>query len=139
MTVSVTGKLNKAANIHLLDSGDAIVGFKIGKKEYDRKNKKAVWVNYSAGVYVKANQLDFYQKVTGEGSVVCLSGTGVVPRTWTNQNTGQENIDLEIVDANMEQAYTGFDEGTNAKGAEYAREAAQSQPKDNFEDDIPFS
>ena len=53
MSTTVTGKLNKAANIKNLDSGDAIFIIGISKKEFNRQEKTEVWANYSAALYVK--------------------------------------------------------------------------------------
>ena len=89
--ISVTGKLNEQAKEFPNDSG---VNFlvKIGVKEYNRKTKDDVWVNYVAFVFAKGNQIDFYRKVLIEGAIVEVGGEGIIPDVYGDKNIVTINI-----------------------------------------------
>lgn len=85
MSISVTGKLNEQAKEFPNQNGTAFV-VRIGVKEYDFKNKADVWANYSGFVFAKDKQADFYRNVLVEGAVVELSGSGLIPEVYGDQN-----------------------------------------------------
>ena len=133
MSTTVTGKLNKAANIKNLDSGDAIFIIGIGKKEYNRQEKTEVWANYSAALYVKQNQFDYHSRMLVENAIVSISGDGILPRIWQTQS-GENRIDLQLVNPRLEYAATGYDAQANQQGMAQAQSAAAPLPTES----IPF-
>jgi len=72
MSHTISGKLNKAAHQHQLQ--DATMFFiEIGKQVYDRKTSEKTWVNYTAGLYAKGGQVEFYANNLVEGAIVCIN------------------------------------------------------------------
>ena len=151
MSITVTGKLNDTAKIFMQDNGDAVFGVRIGKKEYDRKKEgsdKTVWANYSGGIYARANQVDYHKKMLVEGSVVSLSGSGIIPREWTGEQSS--GVDLNLVDAKLEYAFSPDAPANPGAAAGMAQKVAASPSGsmqapsaaaanfDSFDDDISF-
>ncbi|MCP4268935.1 MAG: single-stranded DNA-binding protein [Candidatus Brocadiaceae bacterium] len=138
MTTTITGKLNKEPKFFPLDSGGAVISFSIGKKEYDRKTKTEVWANYSVGVFAKDKQLEFYTNKIKEGSIVSVSGSGIIPEAY--QDTiflKVQNPRIDYVNSDLCQAIPQQAQQQNYQQA--PQQAPQSAGFDDFQDDsIPF-
>lgn len=104
MSVSITGKLNKAATEFA--AGDSIgFGLRLGQQYYDRKTSQKEWTNYSCVVFAKAGpQADFYRSTLIEGTVVAVSGK----EQRIDQYEGQNGVSLsiEILNASIDNVFT---------------------------------
>ena len=99
MSTTITGKLNKSPHTQQTNNGDTLFRVNIGKKERNRQTNEDVWVNYSAALFAKqGNQAGFYSNVLQEGAIVSVSGTGILPRIWGDNN---DKVGLDIVDAKL--------------------------------------
>ena len=123
MAITVTGKLNKGARTKPLESGDMLFIISIGKQEYNRQAQEKVWVNYSAALYAKQSQVQFYTKATAQGSIVTVSGSGILPRLWGDAN---DRIDLTIMDPTLE--YAGTAGNVPQQQAQQPMQQPQAQP-----------
>ncbi len=139
MAITVTGKLNKAGNERATNSGDAMFLVSIGKKERDRQAKDDVWVNYQAALFAKQGpQADFYRKALQQGCIISVSGTGLLPRIWGDNN---DQVSLSIQDSKLEGSW--FTDTPQPNQQQQAQNAVASQqyqaPADDFDNsDIPF-
>jgi hypothetical protein len=104
MATTVTGKLNKAAT--QFQAGESTgFGVRIGVKYYDRELKADAWTNYEAVIFAKAPaQVQFYQSVLVEGSVIEITGTKQRIRQF--QGTNGLQLSIEILDAQLGVAYS---------------------------------
>ncbi|CAL9961292.1 single strand DNA binding protein [Vibrio phage K24] len=105
MAISITGKLNKAAN--QFQAGESTgFGVRLGVRYYDRETQQNEYTNYEAVIFAKAPaQVQFYQQALVEGSVIELSGTTQKIKSFDGQN-GQV-LSIEIHDAKLGFVYTG--------------------------------
>lgn len=105
MAISITGKLNKAAN--QFQAGESTgFGVRLGVRYYDRETKQNEYTNYEAVIFAKAPaQVQFYQQALVEGSVIELSGTTQKIKSFDGQN-GQV-LSIEIHDAKLGFVHTG--------------------------------
>jgi single-strand DNA-binding protein len=105
MAISITGKLNKAAN--QFQAGESTgFGVRLGVRYYDRETQKNEYTNYEAVIFAKAPaQVQFYQQALVEGSVIELSGTTQKIKSFDGQN-GQV-LSIEIHDAKLGFVHTG--------------------------------
>ena len=128
MSISVTGKLNKAANQFEIGEGKGF-GVKLGIKSYNRETKEKEWTNYEAVVFAKEGaQADFYESVLVEGSIVEVSGSGCQIKTWESTNGPIHSI--AILDAKI---------GFVFSGATKQASEPQQEIKETLADlDIPF-
>lgn len=103
MAVTVTGKLNKAAT--QFQAGESVgFGVRIGVQYYDRETKTQAWCNYEAVIFAKAPaQIQFYQSVLVEGTVIEISGHKQRIRQF--QGANGLNLSIEILDAQLGVAY----------------------------------
>lgn len=104
MATTVTGKLNKAAT--QFQAGESTgFGVRIGVKYFDRETKTDQWTNYEAVIFAKAPaQIQFYQSVLVEGSVIEIAGTKQRVRQF--QGTNGLQLSIEILDAQLGVAYS---------------------------------
>ena len=128
MSISVTGKLNKAANQFEIGEGKGF-GVKLGVKSYNRETKEKEWTNYEAVVFAKEGaQADFYESVLVEGSIVEVSGSGCQIKTWESANGPIHSI--AILDAKIGFVFSGETKQANE---------TQQKIKETLADlDIPF-
>jgi single-strand DNA-binding protein len=77
MTHTVTGKLNKAVRSHQSQAGTTFF-VDIGEKNYNFKTKANEFTNYSAAVFAKDGQIQFYSDALVEGAIVSVTGTGII-------------------------------------------------------------
>ena len=131
MSISVTGKLNKAANQFQAGESKGF-GVRVGVKFYNRETKAQEWTNYEAVVFAKAGaQSDFYESALVEGSVVEVSGSGGQIKTWESTNGPVHSI--AILDAKIGYLLTNDGQATRSCG-----NAPQPSGQESFNDDIPF-
>lgn len=99
MSVTVTGKLNKAAT--QFQAGESVgFGVRLGVKYYDRESKTEQYCNYEAVVFAKApTQVQFYQQALIEGAIVEVSGDK--QRIKQFQGASGLNLSIEILDARL--------------------------------------
>ena len=155
MAISITGKLNKAAN--QFQAGESTgFGVRLGVRYYDRETQKNEYTNYEAVIFAKAPaQVQFYQQALVEGSVIELSGTTQKIKSFDGQN-GQV-LSIEIHDAKLGFVHTG-NQPQQQQGwgqpqqpqqqrapqqQQQRQQPMQNQPQYNeppmdFPDDIPF-
>jgi len=134
MTITVTGKLNKSSQKKPVNGEGALFLVSIGKQEYNRQTKEKEWVNYSAALFAKGAQEAFYDKALMQGCIISVSGTGVLPKTWGEQN----NIQLDIIDAKLEYAGLPSQQAPQQAPQQAAPQPAPANNYDDFSDDIPF-
>lgn len=153
---TITGKLNKDARMHPLDDS-TIFFISVGERNYNRKSKEYVWTNYDVGLFAKGGQIDFYQNALVEGTVVSVTGTGIIMVKQEGQDAnGMPYKDkLALQDSKLTYVYTGQapqqqPRQTQQQPAQQAgfQQPAQQQPQqqaqsapigmDSFDDDIPF-
>ncbi|AUR83535.1 nucleic acid-binding, OB-fold protein [Vibrio phage 1.036.O._10N.286.45.C3] len=157
MAISITGKLNKAAN--QFQAGESTgFGVRLGVRYYDRETQKNEYTNYEAVIFAKApTQVQFYQQALVEGSVIELSGTTQKIKSFDGQN-GQV-LSIEIHDAKLGFVHTGNQSQQQAQQQapqqyqqppqqqqQYQQPPQQQQqqpqynePPMDFDDDIPFA
>jgi len=130
MAISITGKMNKAAN--KFQAGESIgFGVRLGVKFYNRETKAQEWTNYEAVIFAKQGaQADFYESALVAGSVVEVSGSGGQIKTF-NGNNGPINS-IAILDAKL--GYVGASDQPSEQSQQPQQQAAQQ----NFDEDLPF-
>lgn len=99
MATTVVGKLNKAAT--QFQAGESTgFGIRLGVKFYDREAKADAWTNYEAVIFAKAPaQVQFYQQVLVEGSIVEVSGDKLKIRQFQGNNG--LSLSIELLDAKL--------------------------------------
>ena len=128
MSISVTGKLNKAANQFQAKDSKGF-GVRLGVQFYNRETKQKEWTNYEAVIFAKAGaQADFYQSSLVEGSVIEVSGSGGQIKTFEGSSGPVHSI--AILDAKIGYVMTG----------DAPKQAQQSAPQGQavIDEDIPF-
>ena len=133
--ISVTGKLNKSANKRASTNGGVVFLVNVGVQVYNRTSKEKEWVNYSAALFAKDSQAEFYDKALNQGAIVEIMGSGVLPRLWGDNN---DKVSLDIQDARL--GYVDYANSQPAPQPQSApQQAPQAAPIDDFENsDIPF-
>lgn len=130
MSITVTGKLNNAANQFEIENGKGF-GVRVGVKFYNRETKAQEWTNYEALVFAKAGaQSDFYESALVEGSVIEVSGSGGQIKTWESKNGPVHSI--AILDAKIGYVLT------NDAPAPQSGLPPESSKQESFDSDIPF-
>lgn len=130
MAVTVTGKLNKAAT--QFQAGESTgFGVRIGVKYFDRETKTDQWTNYEAVIFAKAPaQVQFYQSVLVEGSVIEITGTKQKIRQF--QGTNGLQLSIEILDAQLGVAYSPPIPGQQPAPQQQQRPPQQQQPQQGY-------
>ena len=128
MAISITGKLNKAAN--QFQAGESTgFGVRLGVRYYDRETQQNEYTNYEAVIFAKAPaQVQFYQQALVEGSVIELSGTTQKIKSFDGQN-GQV-LSIEIHDAKLGFVHTG-NQPQNQQQAQQQSQGYQNAPQQN--------
>lgn len=131
MAITITGKLNSAAN--QFEAGESKgFGVRLGVRFYNRETKAQEWSNYEAVVFAKVGaQADFYRDALVEGSVIEISGSGGHIKTWESTNGPVHSI--AILDAKL--GYVSSNGAPQSTPAKSAPQASEQQP---FDQDIPF-
>ena len=130
MSISITGKLNKAAN--QFQAGDSKgFGVRLGVRFYNRETKSQEYTNYEAVIFAKeGKQADFYSSALVEGSVIEISGTGCQIKTFESSNGPVHSI--SILDAKL-----GYMATVGAPQPQAQQQQSQP-PVEDFDNDIPF-
>lgn len=166
MSVTITGKLNKAAT--QFQAGESVgFGVRLGVKYYDRESKTEQYCNYEAVVFAKAPaQVQFYQSALIEGAIIEVSGDKQRIKQFQGQNG--LSLSIEILDARLGAVFApqvqspqqaqqrqaqqpaqapqqGYNQAPRPAPAQYNQQAAPQQqsysnmnPNIDFEQDIPF-
>lgn len=94
MSVTITGKLNKAAS--QFQAGESTgFGIRLGVKYYDRETKQNEWTNYECAVFAKApGQVQFYQSALVEGAIVEITGGEQKIRQFDGNNGPVLSIEI---------------------------------------------
>ena len=139
MSHTVTGKLNKAARRYDNQNGSTFF-VSVGEKNYNYKDKKDDWTNYEAALFAKDAQINFYESALIEGSIVSISGTGLI----IDDSNKDYKAKLVIQDAKL--VYISYESGNQQQkpaSQPQQQKAPQNQtgivePDFDFSDDIPF-
>lgn len=120
MSITITGKLNKAAA--QFQAGESTgFGLRLGVKFYDRESKSDQWTNYEAVIFAKAPaQVQFYQQALVEGAIVEVSGDKCKIRQFQGNNG--LSLSIEILDAKL-----GFVHSPNSQPVQQQRPQQQAQ------------
>ena len=131
MSITVTGKLNNAANQFEIENGKGF-GVRVGVQFYNRETKQKEWTNYEAVIFAKAgDQSDFYESVLVKGSVVEVSGSGGQIKTWESTNGPVHSI--AILDAKI-----GYVLTNDAPAPQSGGQPPQPSKQVEFDEEIPF-
>ena len=94
MSISITGKLNKAANQFQAGDGKGF-GIRLGVRFYNRETKEQEYTNYEAVIFAREGaQADFYTSALVEGSIVEVSGSGCQIKTFDGSNGAVNTISI---------------------------------------------
>ncbi len=99
MTHTVTGKLNADANTYPNQSGTTFF-VRLGESNFNFKTKTKEWTNYEAAIFVKENQVSFYQDALVAGAIVSVTGKGLLV-----ENDAQYGVKLHIQDPKIVYAH----------------------------------
>lgn len=137
--ITVTAKLNNMPNTRPMDNGGMMYFIKLGKQEYNRKTQQKEWVNYSAAIFANDKQVNFYNSNLIQGAIVSVSGSGLLPSIWGDNN---DKIDLSIQDSKVVYLNNPSQAPANPPSQQFqqAQPPQQAAPSNNFDDldDIPF-
>jgi hypothetical protein len=111
--------LNKAARQHQNQSGMTFF-VDLGEKNYDFKKKENVWTNYSAALFAKDAQIQFYADALVEGAIIEVSGTGIIIEM---PDDPQYKPRLQIQDAKLGFVHSG----------QQAQPAQQQAPQQQYQ------
>jgi hypothetical protein len=121
MSHTITCKLNKAARQHQNASGMTFF-VDLGEKNYNYQTKQNEWTNYSAALFAKDGQIQFYTEALVEGAIIEVSGTGIIIEM---PDDPQYKPRLQIQDAKL-----GFvHSGQPAQQGGYQQQPAQQPPQ----------
>lgn len=97
MAHNITCKLNNDARQHQGNKGVTFF-VSLGEKNYNFKTQAAEYTNYEAAIFAKDAQIDFYSKCLVKGSIIEVSGTGILVEL---DPTGQYPPKLVIQEAKL--------------------------------------
>ena len=105
MATTITGKLNKPANI--FQAGESTgFGIRLGVKCRNPKTKEDVWTNYSAVIFAKSpGQIQFYTEALVKDSVVEVSAEQLMVDQFDGDNGAILSIDM--LNARLGYVHTG--------------------------------
>jgi len=105
MATTITGKLNKPANI--FQAGESTgFGIRLGVKCRNPKTKEDVWTNYIAVIFAKsAGQIQFYTDALVKDSVVEVSAEQLMVDQFDGDNGPILSIDM--LNARLGYVHTG--------------------------------
>ena len=135
MSHSITCKLNKNARTYQNQAGTTFF-VELGEKNFNFKTKQNEYTNYSAALFAKDGQVQFYTDCLVEGAVIEVSGTGLLLEM---PDDPQYKPRLQIQDAKL-----GFVHTSNQPQQQPQRQPAPQrpvqQPSQEFDDNelIPF-
>lgn len=105
MSTTITGKLNKPANV--FQAGESTgFGIRLGVKARNPKTKEDEWCNYSATIFAKSpGQIQFYQQALVEGSVIEVSCEQLLIESFQGQNGTL--LSINMINAKLGYVHTG--------------------------------
>ncbi len=77
MSHTITCKLNKAAR-QFQNAAGMTFFVDLGERNYNHKTKQNEYTNYSAALFAKDGQIQFYADSLVEGAIIEVSGTGII-------------------------------------------------------------
>lgn len=123
MSHSITCKLNNDARSHQGQAGTTFF-VSLGEKNYNFKTKQNEYTNYEAALFAKDAQIGFYQSALVAGSVIEVSGTGILMEI---DPTGQYKPKLVIQDAKLGFVHSD-NQGAPQQPAQGGYQQAPQQP-----------
>jgi hypothetical protein len=131
MSHTITCKLNKAARQHPNASGVTFF-VDLGEKNYNFKTKENEWTNYSAALFAKDGQIQFYADALVEGAIIEVSGTGIIIEM---PDDPQYKPRLQIQDAKLGFVHSGH----SAQGGyqQPSQAAPQQQAPQQYQQQAP--
>jgi len=139
MATTITGKLNKAANV--FQAGESTgFGIRLGVKYRDPKTKEDAWCNYSAVIFAKSpGQIQFYQSALVENSVVEVSCDQLKIDSFDGQN-GQL-LSIDMLNARLGYVHTGqqvqSQQQVQTQQQSQGFQPQQQQPQGGFQQQAP--
>tara|TARA_R110000772_G_scaffold266886_1_gene389965 strand:- start:86 stop:607 length:522 start_codon:yes stop_codon:yes gene_type:complete len=124
MATTITGKLNKPANI--FQAGESTgFGIRLGVKYRDPKTKQDDWCNYSAVIFAKsAGQIQFYTDALVAGAIVEVTAEQLKIDSFQ----GNESVMLTIDMLNARLGYVFSGQAPNNQQAAPQNQGGYSQP-----------
>lgn len=130
MAHTITCKLNKAARQFQNQAGMTFF-VDLGEKNYNFQTRQNEWTNYSAALFAKDGQIQFYTDVLVEGAVIEVSGTGIIIEM---PDDPQYKPRLQIQDAKLGFTHTGQQSAPQQQGCQQpAQQAPQQQPHQGYQ------
>ena len=140
MSHSITCKLNKNARTYQNQAGTTFF-VELGEKNFNFKTKQNEWTNYSAALFAKDGQVQFYTDCLVEGAVIEVSGTGLLLEM---PDDPQYKPRLQIQDAKLGFVHTAQNAPQQRQPQQQTAQRPQQRPvqqsSQEFDDneDIPF-
>lgn len=103
MATTITARIKDAANQHALGDGAVMFFVNMGKQTYNRKVREKVWTNYTAALYAKQTQVEFYTNSLVAGAVISVTCKDLIIDMPENPNHKPR---LEMVDASLDGAFS---------------------------------
>jgi single-strand DNA-binding protein len=124
MATTITGKLNKPANI--FQAGDSTgFGVRVGVKCRDPKTKADAWANYSAVIFAKSpGQIQFYTEALVEGSVIEISAENLLVDSFDGKDGPV--LTINMLNARLGYVHTGQGQAPQQHGG-FQQQAPQQQ------------
>ena len=124
MAHSITCKLNKAAR-QFQNAAGMTFFVDLGERNYNHKSKQNEYTNYSAALFAKDGQIQFYTEALVEGSIIEVSGTGIIIEM---PDDPQYKPRLQIQDAKL-----GFVHSSQPAQQGGYQQSQQSAPQQNHQ------
>jgi single-strand DNA-binding protein len=124
MATTITGKLNKPANI--FQAGDSTgFGVRVGVKCRDPKTKADAWANYSAVIFAKSpGQIQFYTEALTEGSVIEISAENLLVDSFDGKDGPV--LTINMLNARLGYVHTGQSQAPQQQQAQGGYQKQQS-------------
>jgi single-strand DNA-binding protein len=123
MATTITGKLNKPANI--FQAGDSTgFGVRVGVKCRDPKTKADAWANYSAVIFAKSpGQIQFYTEALVEGSVIEISAENLLVDSFDGKDGPV--LTINMLNARLGYVHTGQSQAPQQHQGGYQNQQSQ--------------
>jgi single-strand DNA-binding protein len=123
MATTITGKLNKPANI--FQAGDSTgFGVRVGVKCRDPKTKTDAWANYSAVIFAKSpGQIQFYTEALVEGSVIEISAENLLVDSFDGKDGPV--LTINMLNARLGYVHTGQSQAPQQHQGGYQNQQSQ--------------
>jgi hypothetical protein len=139
MSHSITCKLNKAAR-QFQNAAGMTFFVDLGERNYNHKTKQNEYTNYSAALFAKDAQIQFYTDALVEGAVIEVSGTGIIVEM---PDDPQYKPRLQIQDAKLGFVHTGqqpqqsYQQPQQAAPQQQPQKAPQQAPQQAYQQQAP--